>query len=684
MRLFPVSFTLLALLFLTSVSFASTNKCDQFYSNQPTANYGLWLEKSSPERTAWVREQSGKTLRTLHDSDNYTTISNTVLSFNSSVRTLSVDGNKDANYYLRFMGLNKQQSIIRSSSRGNEEIITTDMIKKDTSFSLLKAYATPKDTHLILMASDNGNIDVFQMYLYDLKEKKVIRQWESRQTEISWKSDKEFFFIDFSKRTETETNPELKVYNLETNTVSVAKNQNIQFVDNTSFAEYDPKSNSYFLKMKDKPKIVLPKDHANSGMSISSLKELSSGEVILHAQDSWENISKVLRYNPKGKPRWQLINANGPKEVVSYVEMHDKYMEINSFWGASTVSKFYDYHGKELFSVNAPECCAISTVDYIEGQDVITVRVSSHFKQHVPFKYSLKEKRFLDPTLQKQMMSIDGKDYTSSIHWAKSKDGTKVPVRLTYRKDLEKNKRNGLLIYGYGGFMLPGYINSRDPLMDAFFIKNGGVIASPALRGGNEFGKPWHESAMLENKFKTIEDVAATAELVHSMGLSSRDYTAFQGWSNGGFVASAVGLLHSNIIGIIISGNGVNDQLRKETLDPYFGPGWMYEYGDARKKAVAEYLKQWSSVFRAQLSNPTPEMLIINGRLDSRVNSAHSIKLAYALLHHSTTPEKVHLLSIPNSGHWMTSVAYQNTIAWKSQTLIWTFLFDKMGMTASL
>lgn len=675
-RLYAVTFISV----LTQFAVAESNSCVGFYK-EPAEKYALWLEKNSLIRDAWVSKESGDSIRKLRESGNYSTISDVVLSLNSKPTTISADASPEASYELRFMGLNKPQALFRVTESGRKQILDTTTIKHDGSFSLLQVYASPNDSHVILTATDNGNIDIFQMYIYDLKAQKVVQHFQIDGQQIAWKNDHEFFFLNAEKKLRGEKGPSLTTYNLKTGATFIVKNESLMFVDTNAYVKFE--GNHAHLRIKDKPKIFLPKSFFNTDVEIGALNVRENGDTMIFANDSWQNQGKILRHSRQGdKNSWSVLFETPKNTVIESVQFHENHISVNTFWGPTIVTKILDYSGKEIASIPAPSCCLKNSVNFKSDSDIVDVVVSSHFKQGVTFKYSLKEKRYLDPTLEKQMMSFDGVDFTSAIHWATSKDGTRIPVRLTYRKDLKRDGKNGLLIYGYGGFMSAGYMNSFNAKMDAQFIKNGGIIAGPALRGGNEFGKKWHESAMFENKHKTMEDFVATAKLVHAMELSSPAITAIQGWSNGGFLVSATGLLYPDIIGIVVSGNGVNDQLRKEALDAQFGDGWAYEYGDSRKPGVLAYLKKWSPVFRAQMPSPTPHMLFMNGRNDSRVNMAHSLKIAHALKHHSTTPDNVHLVSLPNSGHFMTTVQYQNTIAWKAQTLIWTFLYDKMGMTA--
>lgn len=672
-----------ALILISSLmAHSSNNACTEFFQ-APTTKYALWLETHSPEREAWIRNKSGATIKALRESKNYQTVSDAVLSQNSKPTILSSDSNKMAQYELRFMGVTKPQSLVRIIGGKRTEILTTETLTRDTSFSLLQVHTSPKDTHVILVASDNGNIDAFQLYVFDLSLKKVVQQIEIAGEQITWKNENEFFFINSAQRRARSTE-QLQSYNIKTGKISTEKNQNISFVDKTTFVVTEH-GHSHLVGANLK-KLFLPKTYFNSEIYIDSVlvrNQSSQTEIMIFAKDDSKNTGQILKsVEINGHRQWHLLYETAKNSVIESVQFNEDHIAVNVFWGPSVITKILDYKGRELFEVATPECCAMSQVSFTKDLDVATVLLSSHFKQRVSARYSIKEKRFLDPTIQKQMMSYNGIDFTSSIHWAKSEDGTRIPVRLTYRKDLPKNGQNGLLIYGYGGFNSAGYMRSFNSKMDAFFIKNGGIIAGPALRGGNEYGSKWHESATHENKFKTFQDFAATAEMVHQMGLSSRPKTAIQGWSNGGFVVAATGLLYPHLIGIVIDGNGVNDLLRKEKLDAAFGDGWSYEYGDSRIKSEMAYLKKWSPVFQAQIHTHTPQMLIVNGRRDSRVNPAHSAKLALAMQSFSSTPENISLISLNNSGHWMTSVAYQNIIAWKSQTLIWTYLFDKMGMVA--
>jgi prolyl oligopeptidase len=670
---------------VTQYAAASPSQCEQFYG-QPREHFALWLEKDSALRTAWVAAQSGKTIQKLRQSPNYEMISNVVLAQNSKPSTVSFDSNSHASYELKFMGLGQPQSLIRTAKDGSKpiEILNTDTLKKDGSFSLLKAFASPKDSHLIVMATDNGSIDNYTVFIYDMAQKKVVRQLETSETLISWKNDKEFYFVDNIK-TKDYQDDTTKLMNLETGKITKPKKKTIVIQDKETWIEIE--NGSAFLARLNQPRLFLPRNlfnFANSISAVSTRQVNGHTETYIHITNTESLHGKVLKHSSKnGKNHWSVIYETQKNSVVENVLFEDSYLVANTFWGPSIVSRVMDYDGKSIFDITTPECCSVNQIKYTPGNDIVHVTLSNHIKQNVTFEFSIMKNKFLDPTLAKQMLSYNGVDFTSSIHWATSQDGTKIPTRLTYRKDLPRNQSNPTLIYGYGGFNLPGYMQSFNPRMDAYVIKEHNVvIAAPALRGGNEFGPKWHESAMFENKNKTNEDFVAAAELVQSMGLTRPELTAVQGWSNGGFTSAATGLLFANKIGIVVTGNGVNDQYRKEVLDPEFGNGWAYEFGDSRKEPAKSYAKKWSPVYLAQKGLPIPNILIANGRQDTRVDSTHSFKLLLALKLYSATPEKVDMISINNSGHWMTSVNYQNLIAWKSQTLIWTYLFDKWGIQA--
>ena len=129
-------------------------------------------------------------------------------------------------------------------------------------------------------------------------------------------------------------------------------------------------------------------------------------------------------------------------------------------------------------------------------------------------------------------------DYVSELRFYKSKDGTKIPLHISYKKTTKLNSSSPVLLYGYGGFnisILPRFSKSY-----LAWMNQGGVFALANLRGGSEYGRSWHEQGMLLNKQNVFDDFSYAAKFLHGKKIGSPKSTVIQGRSNGGLLVGAV------------------------------------------------------------------------------------------------------------------------------------------------
>ena len=113
-----------------------------------------------------------------------------------------------------------------------------------------------------------------------------------------------------------------------------------------------------------------------------------------------------------------------------------------------------------------------------------------------------------------------------------SKDGTRVPMFITYKKGLKRNGKNPVFLYGYGGFnisLTPYFSANRIP-----FLEMGGIYAQVNLRGGNEYGEEWHLAGTKMQKQNVFDDFIGAAEYLIREGYTSKEKLAIVGGSNGG------------------------------------------------------------------------------------------------------------------------------------------------------
>ncbi|MBM7116642.1 prolyl oligopeptidase family serine peptidase [Archangium primigenium] len=206
-----------------------------------------------------------------------------------------------------------------------------------------------------------------------------------------------------------------------------------------------------------------------------------------------------------------------------------------------------------------------------------------------------------------------------------SKDGTRVPMFVVRRADLQTPAPT--LLYGYGGYgisMVPYY----SPAVLAW-VEAGGVYAVANLRGGGEYGKAWHDAGRLANKQNVFDDFIAAAEYLKREGIASAEGLAIQGESNGGLLVAAVVNQRPELFAAALPGVGVLDMLRFARFTN--GQFWIGDYGDPEKEADFRNLLSYSPYHTIRSGRAYPALLVTTADTDDRVVPAHSFKYVAAL-----------------------------------------------------
>ena len=226
--------------------------------------------------------------------------------------------------------------------------------------------------------------------------------------------------------------------------------------------------------------------------------------------------------------------------------------------------------------------------------------------------------------------SLDGynaEQYISEFKFYPSKDGTMIPIHISYKKSLNINENTPILIYGYGGFNISILPNFSKRFLS--WMNQDGVVAVANLRGGGEYGDTWHDSGRLFNKQNVFDDFAYAAKFLHKNKIGSSDTTAIQGGSNGGLLVAAALLQNPELYKVAIPQVGVLDMLRfhKYTI----GWAWESDYGSPDKKEEFENLLSYSPFHNIKKGECYPTTLITTAERDDRVVPSHSFKFAAKL-----------------------------------------------------
>ena len=239
-------------------------------------------------------------------------------------------------------------------------------------------------------------------------------------------------------------------------------------------------------------------------------------------------------------------------------------------------------------------------------------------------------------------------DFTSEQVFFQSKDGTRIPMFLTYKKGLKRNGRNPVYLYGYGGFNIslgPGFSASRIP-----FLEQGGIYAQVNLRGGGEYGEEWHLAGTKMQKQNVFDDFIAAAEWLISEGYTTKDRLAIVGGSNGGLLVGACMTQRPDLFRVAIPEVGVMDMLRYHKFT--IGWNWASDYGTSEDSPeMFNYLRAYSPLHNLKPGTAYPATLVTTADHDDRVVPAHSFKFAATLQECHQGPNPVLIRIDTKAGH---------------------------------
>ena len=245
-------------------------------------------------------------------------------------------------------------------------------------------------------------------------------------------------------------------------------------------------------------------------------------------------------------------------------------------------------------------------------------------------------------------LEFDPTRFTTEQIFATSKDGTRIPVSISYMKGLRRDGSAPTILNGYGGFNIP--VTPGFSPATILWLELGGVAAVANLRGGSEYGEAWHQAGMLDKKQNVFDDFFAAAQALVDGGYTSAPKLAISGGSNGGLLVAAAMTQHPERFGAVVASVGVLDMLRYQLFT--VGRAWVPEYGDAQaSEHEFATLYAYSPLHRLRAGVHYPATLIVTGDHDDRVFPAHSFKFAAELQHDQAGMAPVLLLVDLKSGH---------------------------------
>ncbi|MGH8204614.1 MAG: prolyl oligopeptidase family serine peptidase, partial [Steroidobacteraceae bacterium] len=275
---------------------------------------------------------------------------------------------------------------------------------------------------------------------------------------------------------------------------------------------------------------------------------------------------------------------------------------------------------------------------------------------------------------RKPTVSFDGAPFVTERVFYQSKDGTRVPMFITRRKDAKLDGGDPTLLYGYGGFDVS--LTPKYSAAVAAWLERGGIYAVANLRGGGEYGAGWHDAGTRLNKQNVFDDFIAAAEWLIGKGYTSPAKLAIHGRSNGGLLVGAVTAQRPELFGATLPGVGVMDMLRYHTASAN-AYAWSSDYGTVEDAEQFRALAAYSPVHNLKPGRCYPPTLVTTADHDDRVVPWHSFKYAAALQHAQACANPVLIRIETRAGHGAGKPTWMLVEDWANQ---WAFLTKALGM----
>lgn len=378
--------------------------------------------------------------------------------------------------------------------------------------------------------------------------------------------------------------------------------------------------------------------------------------------------SKVMRYSPATK-KWTTIIPEKPEPLTSSSMAGGK-LFVEYAKDVTSRAYVYDANGKLENEINLPGIGTASGFGGERDDKFVFYTFTSFTFPPTIYRYDIASKK--SSVFRQPEVDFKPADYETKQVFYTSKDGTKIPMFITYRKGAKLDGTNPTILYGYGGFNVslpPSFSSLLIP-----FLEQGGVYAQANLRGGSEYGEAWHKQGMKLQKQNVFDDFIAAAEYLIKEKYTSPAKLAIRGGSNGGLLVGAVMNQRPDLFRVAIPQVGVMDMLRFHKFT--IGWNWIADYGSADNADEFKALYAYSPLHNLKPGQPYPATLITTADHDDRVVPAHSFKYAATLQEVYKGPNPVLIRIDTNSGH-----GASNTKKNIEQTAdIYSFILWNMGV----
>ena len=640
------------------------DKIDLYFGSQVADPY-RWLEDDRSAETAeWVKSQNQLTFGYLSTIPFRDAIKQRMEKLWNYEKVSAPFKEGKYTYYYKNNGLQNQSVLYRKDASGKEELfLDPNTFSKDATTSL-DAVSFSKDGSLCAYSISEAGSDWRKVIFINAETKQSIgdKLIDVKFSGLSWNANEGVYYSSYDKPKGSELSAKTDQHKLYFHKLGTPQKEDVVIFGLNEKRRYVRGSVSY-----DNHYLFISAANSTSGneLYVQDLTQPNNEIKCIHSGFDYD----VDVLDSKGSKLFIVTNFKAPNKRIVTVDVNSAsvsnwkdciaeteqvlspstgagFIFANYMKDAVSVVKQFDYDGKLIREIQLP---GLGTASGFSGKS-----------EDIALYFSFTN--YVTPTTTYQFLPVEGKssiyvqpkvdfiseNYTSKQVFYTSKDGTKVPMIITYKKGTPLNGKNPTILYGYGGFNVS--LTPSFSIANAVWLEMGGIYAVANLRGGGEYGKKWHDAGTKMQKQNVFDDFIAAAEYLIAEKYTSSDYLAIKGGSNGGLLVGATMTQRPDLMKVALPAVGVMDMLRYHTFTA--GAGWAYDYGTADdSKAMFEYIKGYSPVHNVKAGVKYPATLVTTGDHDDRVVPAHSFKFAAELQAKQAGANPVLIRIETNAGH---------------------------------
>ncbi|MBS9811034.1 S9 family peptidase [Vibrio alginolyticus] len=623
-----------------------------------------WLEDDRSEETAqWVSGQNSVTFDFLGQIPYRQQIRDLVANSQNYEKYSQPFVRGDYTYFYKNDGLQNQSVLYRRKGEGEAEVFLDPNTFSEEGTTSLGEVSFSKDYRLVAYSISEGGSDWRKIFVIDTETKEQLEPEivDAKFTSISWLGSKGFYYSSYDKPQGSELSARTEHHKLYYHELGKSQSE-----DKVIFGELDTQVHRYVsgTTTTDDRFLIISGAESTSGnrlfyidlqselQAIVTLRETTQGDAyLIDSQDA-----TLLLYTNLDAPNGKVVSYNTQTEQwADVIAEQEQPLEISKGGGylfatymVDVLSKVqqFNYQGEWIRDVELP---GEGTAYGLAGKKEETTLYYT-FTNYVtpPTIFSFDVESGESTLFQESKAPFARSEYESKQVFYTSKDGTQVPMIISYKKGIALDGSAPTMLYGYGGFNI-----SLTPMFSgnvANWLELGGIYAVANLRGGGEYGKAWHNAGTQQQKQNVFDDFIAAAEYLIENDYTSSERLAIRGGSNGGLLVGACMTQRPELFKVALPAVGVLDILRYHTFTS--GEGWKYDYGTSEQsEAMFQYLLGYSPVHNVKEGVQYPATLVTTADHDDRVVPAHSYKFIAELQDKQQGANPVLIRIDVNAGH---------------------------------